>query len=61
MSPSVQTASVDELIGSLPLNAMHKCLAEIRRIESLSLYRLVKLADKTGEAGRWVFRAPLIE
>jgi len=58
--PMVQSAPVDELVG-LPLDAMHKCLVEIRRIEQLSLYRLVKLASKDDSGERWVFRAPLIE
>jgi hypothetical protein len=61
-SPYNQPAVPASVISDVTPAQMHAALAEIRRIEQLSLYRLVKLAGKTGEAGeRWVFRAPLIE
>ena len=53
--------------GEVTFDQMHAALAEIRRIERLSLYRLVKLLNKDGgpmtggPTERWVFRAPLIE
>lgn len=49
--------------GEVTHAQMHAALEEVRRIERLSLYRLVKLkgADEAGGGERWVFRAPLVE
>ena len=60
---NVAEAKVAELplVTGSEFAQMHAVLAEIRRIEQLSLYRLVKIASKNSAAERWVFRAPLIE
>ncbi len=51
----------DLTTGDVTLTQMHAALEELRRIERLSLYRLVKLAAKDEGGERWAFRAPLIE